>query len=110
MLQPVASRSQAVPAGSASQTSVLAIARMFLKNPPILILDEATSALDTETVREIQPALAALAKGRIPPVIAHRLATIRGADRIVVVPDSGIVEQGSHGELIRTDAICPSPA
>lgn len=90
---------------SGGQKQRLAIARMFLKNPPILILDEATSALDTQTEREIQKALAALAKGRTTLVIAHRLATIRGADRIVVVSDSGIVEQGSHSELIRADGI-----
>lgn len=74
---------------------------MFLKIPPILILDEATSALDTETEREIQKALSELADGRTTLIIAHRLATIRGADRIVVVSDRGIVEQGSHSELIR---------
>jgi len=79
---------------------------LYLRAPPIPTLSEATSARETETVRETQPALAALAKGRIPPVIAHRLATIRGADRIVVMSDSGVVEQGSHGELIRTDGIC----
>ncbi|WP_145718524.1 ABC transporter ATP-binding protein [Mesorhizobium tianshanense] len=86
---------------SGGQKQRLAIARMFLKNPPILILDEATSALDTETEREIQKALSELADGRTTLVIAHRLATIRGADRIVVVSDRGIVEQGSHSELIR---------
>jgi ATP-binding cassette subfamily B protein len=89
---------------SGGQKQRLAIARMFLKNPPILILDEATSALDTETEREIQKALSELADGRTTLVIAHRLATIRGADRIVVVSDRGIVEQGSHGELIRAAA------
>lgn len=85
---------------SGGQKQRLAIARMFLKNPPILILDEATSALDTETERQIQQSLAELAQGRTTLVIAHRLATIRGADRIVVVGPSGIVEQGSHGELV----------
>jgi ATP-binding cassette subfamily B protein len=73
---------------------------MFLKNPPILILDEATSALDTETEQAIQKALAELSKGRTTLVIAHRLATIRDADRIVVVNDSGIAEQGSHRDLV----------
>ena len=68
---------------------------MFLKNPPILILDEATSALDTETERAIQQSLAELAAGRTTLVIAHRLATIKHADRIVVVTESGISEQGA---------------
>jgi ATP-binding cassette subfamily B protein len=85
---------------SGGQKQRLAIARMFLKNPPILILDEATSALDTETERAIQASLAELAKGRTTLVIAHRLATIRNADRIVVVTTEGIVEQGAHGELL----------
>jgi ATP-binding cassette subfamily B protein len=85
---------------SGGQKQRLAIARMFLKNPPILILDEATSALDTETERAIQASLAELAKGRTTLVIAHRLATIRNADRIVVVTEQGIVEQGAHPELL----------
>lgn len=85
---------------SGGQKQRLAIARMFLKNPPILILDEATSALDTETERAIQASLAELAKGRTTLVIAHRLATIRNADRIVVVTEEGIVEQGAHPELL----------
>ena len=67
---------------------------MFLKNPPILILDEATSALDTETERAIQQSLTELARGRTTLVIAHRLATIRVADRIVVVDETGIAERG----------------
>ncbi len=85
---------------SGGQKQRLAIARMFLKNPPILILDEATSALDTETERAIQQALAELARGRTTLVIAHRLATVRGADRIVVVDETGIAEQGRHHELL----------
>ncbi len=78
---------------------------MFVKNPPILILDEATSALDTETERAIQASLTELAQGRTTLVIAHRLATIQNADRIVVVDESGIVEQGRHQELIRIGGI-----
>ena len=86
---------------SGGQKQRLAIARMFLKNPPILILDEATSALDTETERAVQRALADLAIGRTTLVIAHRLATIRNADRIVVVDGFGVGEQGRHGELVQ---------
>ncbi len=86
---------------SGGQKQRLAIARMFLKNPPILILDEATSALDTQTEQAVQRALAELSVGRTTLVIAHRLATIRNADRIVVVDSSGVAEQGRHGELLR---------
>ncbi|MDK8180546.1 ABC transporter ATP-binding protein [Paenibacillus sp. UMB4589-SE434] len=85
---------------SGGQKQRLSIARMFLKNPPILILDEATSALDTETEAAIQLALTQLSKGRTTLVIAHRLATIKNADRIVVVADQGIAEQGSHAQLL----------
>jgi ATP-binding cassette subfamily B protein len=90
---------------SGGQKQRLAIARMFLKNPPILILDEATSALDTETEQVIQQSLAELAAGRTTLIIAHRLATIKNADRIVVVTESGISEQGAHQELIRSGGI-----
>ncbi|MEJ1120976.1 ABC transporter ATP-binding protein [Phyllobacterium sp. CCNWLW109] len=88
---------------SGGQKQRLAIARMFLKNPPILILDEATSALDTKTEREIQLSLAELAQGRTTLVIAHRLATIRNADRIVVVENARILEQGTHTQLLKSD-------
>lgn len=85
---------------SGGQKQRLSIARMFLKNPSILILDEATSALDTETEIAIQKALANLSKGRTTLVIAHRLATIKNADRIIVVTEEGIKEQGNHSELL----------
>ncbi|AHK46551.1 ABC transporter ATP-binding protein y4gM [Ensifer adhaerens OV14] len=85
---------------SGGQKQRLAIARMFLKNPSILILDEATSALDTETEKAIQQSLAELSKGRTTLVIAHRLATIRDADRIIVVDTNGISEQGPHDTLL----------
>lgn len=85
---------------SGGQKQRLSIARMFLKNPPILILDEATSALDTETEQAIQEALDSLSDGRTTLIIAHRLATIKNADRIVVVADNGIAEEGSHDELM----------
>ena len=90
---------------SGGQKQRLAIARMFLKNPPILILDEATSALDTETERAIQASLAELAVGRTTLVIAHRLATIQNADRIIVVDETGVAEQGRHHELVRAGGI-----
>ncbi|MFK4823423.1 ABC transporter ATP-binding protein [Paenochrobactrum sp. BZR 588] len=90
---------------SGGQKQRLAIARMFLKNPPILILDEATSALDTETERAIQRSLAELSDGRTSLVIAHRLATIRNADRIVVVNEHGIAEQGTHNDLLKVGGI-----
>lgn len=90
---------------SGGQKQRLGIARIFLKNPPILILDEATSALDTETEQAIQQSLAELAEGRTTLVIAHRLATIKDADRIIVVTEKGIAEQGAHAELLESGGI-----
>jgi ATP-binding cassette subfamily B protein len=90
---------------SGGQKQRLAVARMFLKNPPILILDEATSALDTATEVAIQQALVELSKGRTTLVIAHRLATIKNADRIMVVTDNGITEEGRHDELLAAGGI-----
>jgi len=89
---------------SGGQKQRIAIARMFLKNPPILVLDEATSALDTATEMYIQDALNRLAEGRTTLVIAHRLATIKNADRIMVVTPDGISESGTHDELLSIDA------
>ncbi|MBR2926604.1 MAG: ABC transporter ATP-binding protein [Clostridia bacterium] len=85
---------------SGGQKQRISIARVFLKNPPILILDEATSALDNESERLVQQSLERLAHGRTTFTIAHRLTTIRNADRILVLTDAGIVESGTHEELL----------
>ncbi|MDM5248825.1 MULTISPECIES: ABC transporter ATP-binding protein [unclassified Lysinibacillus] len=90
---------------SGGQKQRIAIARMFLKNPPILILDEATSALDTETEMIIQQSLTELAENRTTLVIAHRLATIRNADRVLVVTPNGIEEDGTYDELVAQNGI-----
>ena len=86
---------------SGGQKQRISIARVFLKNPAILILDEATSALDSVTENAIQRSFDELAKGRTSLIIAHRLSTVRDADRIVVIEDGKIAEEGSHDELLK---------
>lgn len=90
---------------SGGQKQRIAIARLFLKNPPILILDEATSALDNESERLVQESLDRLAKGRTTFTIAHRLTTVRGADRILVLTENGIEESGTHAALMEKGGI-----
>jgi ATP-binding cassette subfamily B protein len=90
---------------SGGQKQRVAIARVFLKNPPILILDEATSALDNVTEAQVQKALMKLSRGRTTLVVAHRLSTVRAADRIMVLTNAGIAEQGSHEELMARKGI-----
>ena len=93
---------------SGGQKQRLSIARVFLKNPPILILDEATSALDNESEKFIQQSLEELSRNRTTIVIAHRLSTIRNSDEIIVLTDEGIKEKGSHKELINKNGIYAS--
>lgn len=90
---------------SGGQKQRISIARVFLKNPPVLLLDEATSALDNESERLVQQSLQALAKGRTTFTVAHRLTTIRNAERILVLTKDGIAEQGNHEELIRKNGL-----
>ena len=90
---------------SGGQKQRLSIARVFLKNPPILILDEATSALDNTTEILIQQALDELCRGRTTLVVAHRLSTIKNADEIAVVSDGRIIEQGTHNELLENNGV-----
>jgi len=93
---------------SGGQKQRISIARAFLKNPPILILDEATSALDNESERLVQESLDVLAEGRTTLVIAHRLSTVRNADKIVVLTSNGIEEEGTHEELINKGGVYAS--
>ena len=93
---------------SGGQKQRLSIARVFLKNPPILIFDEATSALDNESERVVQQSLEALAKNRTTFVIAHRLSTVRNAQKILVLTEEGIVEEGSHEELLKKKGVYES--
>ena len=90
---------------SGGQKQRISIARVFLKNPPILILDEATSALDNESERWIQKSLEELSKNRTTITIAHRLSTIRDADEIIVITEDGIAERGTHAELLEKDGL-----
>ena len=105
----LADRAKAYPAQlSGGQKQRISIARIFLKNPPILILDEATSALDSVTEAKIQETFEKLAVGRTTIIIAHRLSTVKSADDIVVIEQGQIVEKGSHNELMQKEGVYAS--
>lgn len=93
---------------SGGQKQRISIARVFLKNPPILILDEATSALDNESEQLVQQSLEELSKGRTTLTIAHRLTTVRNADRILVLTEEGIAEEGTHEQLLQKGGVYAS--
>ena len=93
---------------SGGQKQRISIARLFLKNPPILILDEATSALDNESERVVQKSLGELCKNRTSIIIAHRLTTVRNADKIHVITENGITESGTHSELMALNGLYKS--
>jgi len=90
---------------SGGQKQRISIARLFLKNPPVLILDEATSALDTVTETDIQHSFDELSRGRTTLVIAHRLSTVKHADEIVVIDEQGIRERGTHDALLECGGV-----
>lgn len=90
---------------SGGQKQRISIARVFLKNPPILILDEATSALDNTSEKIIQKSIEILAQDRTTITIAHRLSTIRNASKIIVLTEDGIVESGSHNYLMNKNGV-----
>ena len=90
---------------SGGQKQRISIARVFLKDPSIIILDEATSALDNESEYVVAKSLSRLAEGRTTLTIAHRLSSIRNSDRILVLTEEGIVEEGNHNELMELGGI-----